>query len=244
MLASKELRYLVRSPQRRSSLIISIVIGTVFALLQSLRTATTDPKAVFGAVVAALFGVHATNNVLGTDAASLWMEQTAGARLKDQLIARSAAASPNLFIPVILAGLVLAIRSGGWSQYLMLSVATLALMGVPLGIGAAISVVAPFNQPDAGNPYSNKKATNAKSGLISVLAVVGILALLVVSAPAIGWMGVAWIVGNPWWIVAGVIATVPYSALCWWAGVALAMRLVRGRETELLSTIGGRRATV
>lgn len=244
ILASKELRYLVRSPQRRSSLIISIVIGTVFALLQSLRTASTDPEAVFGAVVAALFGVHATNNVLGTDAASLWMEQTSGARLRDQLVARSAAASPNLIIPVALAGLALAIRSGGWAQYAMLCAGVVALIGIPLGVGAAVSVLAPFNQPDSGNPYSNKKATNAKSGLISILAVVSIVSVIIVCGPAIAWMGLAWKGGDRWRIVGSVLLTVPYSAGCWRIGLRIAMRIVRDRETELLSAIGGRRAAV
>jgi ABC-2 type transport system permease protein len=244
VLASKELRYLARSPQRRSSLIISIVIGTVFALLQSMRFATSNPNAVFGAVVAALFGVHATNNVLGTDAASLWMEQTAGVRLKDQLIARSAAACPNLLIPVVLAALVLATMSGGWKQFVVLCAATLALIGLPLGVGSVISVVAPFNQPDSSNPHSNKRANNGKSGLISLLAVVGIAAVVVGAAPPFAAMAIAWILGSKIFLALAIVLTVPYSAFCWWLGVKLAMRFVRDRETELLSSIGGRRASV
>ena len=99
VMVAKELRYLARSPQRRSSMIVSIVIGTVFALLQSMRYNSANALSVFGAPIAMLFGVHATNNLLGTDAASLWMEQTTGTRLRDQLIARGIAATPNLFIP-------------------------------------------------------------------------------------------------------------------------------------------------
>jgi ABC-2 type transport system permease protein len=244
VLASKELRYLARSPQRRSSLIVSVMLGTVFALLQSMRFVTSNPNAVFGAVVAALFGVHATNNVLGTDAASLWMEQTAGVRLKDQLIARSAAASPNLLIPVVLAAFVLATMSGGWKQFVVLCAGTFALIGLPLGVGSIISVVAPFNQPDSSNPHSNKRASNGKSGLISLLAVVGISAVVVGAAPPFAAMALAWVLGSKVFLAVAIVLTVPYSAFCWWLGVKLAMRFVRDRETELLSSIGGRRASV
>ena len=244
VLASKELRYLSRSPQRRSSLIISVVIGTVFALLQSMRFATSNPNAVFGAVVAALFGVHATNNVLGADAASLWMEQTAGVRLKDQLIARSAAASPNLFIPVVLAAAVLATMSGGWRQFVFLVAASFALVGVPLGVGSVISVLAPFNQPDSTNPHSNKRANRGNGGLVSLFAIVGIGSVIVGAAPPFAGMAVAWILNSNWLLALAIAVTIPYSMLCWWLGVKLAMRLVRDRETELLSTIGGRRAAV
>jgi ABC-2 type transport system permease protein len=244
VLTSKELRYLGRSPQRRSSLIISIVIGTVFALLQSMRFANSNPNAVYGAVVAALFGVHATNNVLGTDAASLWMEQTAGVRLKDQLIARSAAASPNLLIPTILAAFVLAVMSGGWVQFAVLCATTIALIGLPLGVGSIISVIAPFNQPDSGNPHSNKRANNGKSGLISLLAIVGIGSVVVGAAPPFVAIAVSMFLHKPLFVVLAILLTIPYSAFCWWLGVKLAMRFVRDKETELLSTIGGRRASV
>lgn len=244
VLAAKELRYLSRSPQRRSSLIISVVIGTVFALLQSMRFATGNPNAVFGAVVAALFGVHATNNVLGADAASLWMEQTAGVRLKDQLVARSAAASPNLFIPVVLAAAVLAVMSGGWREFVVLVGASLALIGLPLGVGSVISVLAPFNQPDSTNPHSNKRANRGNGGLVSLFAVVGIGSVIIGAAPPFAVIAVAWILNSNLLIALAIAATVPYSMLCWWLGVRLAMRLVRHRETELLSTIGGRRAAV
>ncbi len=244
VLASKELRYLSRSPQRRSSLIISVVIGTVFALLQSMRYVTGNPNAVFGAVVASLFGVHATNNVLGADAASLWMEQTAGVRLKDQLIARSAAASPNLFIPVVLAAVVLATLSGGWRQFVVLVAASFALIGLPLGVGSVISVLAPFNQPDSTNPHSNKRANRGNGGLVSLFAIVGIASVIVGAVPPFVGLAVAWIAGNNLFLLLAIVLTVPYSLLCWHLGVRLAMRLVRNRETELLSTIGGRRAAV
>jgi ABC-2 type transport system permease protein len=242
VLASKELRYLARSPQRRSSLIISIVIGTVFALLQSMRYANANPSSVFGAAVAALFGVHATNNVLGTDASSLWMEQTAGARLRDQLSARSLAAAPNLVIPTILAAGVLAAMSGGWSEFMLVSICALTFIGVAMGVGVVVSVVAPFNQPDVGNPYSNKRVTTGQGGLVSLLAVVGIVSLMVISLPPTVVIGVGWFAGRSDIVVGGVLFSAVYSWATWRLGLRLAMRIIGDREVDLLSRLGGRRS--
>lgn len=242
VLASKELRYLVRSPQRRSSLIISIVIGTVFALLQSLRYGHANPSAVFGAAVAALFGVHATNNVLGTDGSSLWMEQTAGARLRDQLAARSVAAAPNLVIPTILASGVLAAMSHGWSEFAVMTVCSLTFIGVPMGVGVVVSVVAPFSQPDVGNPYSNKRVTTGQSGLVSIFAVVGIVSLMVLATPPAAVIAIGRFTHHPSVMVAGVAFSAVYSWFIWKLGLRFAMRIVRGREVDLLAQLGGRRA--
>jgi ABC-2 type transport system permease protein len=242
VMTAKELRYLVRSPQRRSSMIISIVIGTVFALLQSMRFNSADSAAVFGAPIAMLFGVHATNNLLGTDAASLWMEQTAGARLRQQLVARGIAATPNLVVPTILSAFVLACMTGGWSELALVVALSLTCWGVPLGVGSIISVIAPFNQPDVGNPYSNKRSNTGQSGLVSALAFVGIVSLMLLALPCAGMVGFGWERGSVTLVAGGVALSAVYSAAIWRFGLNRALRIVRGREVDLLSAIGGRRA--
>ncbi len=242
VMTAKELRYLVRSPQRRSSMIISIVIGTVFALLQSMRFNSANSAAVFGAPIAMLFGVHATNNLLGTDAASLWMEQTAGARLRQQLVSRGIAATPNLIVPTVLAAFVLACMTGGWSELGLVVALSLTCWGIPLGVGSIISVIAPFNQPDVGNPYSNKRSNTGQSGLVSALAFVGIVSLMLFALPCAGMVGIGWARGSFPLVVIGVAGSTLYSLALWKFGLRGALRVVRGREVDLLSTIGGRRA--
>ena len=242
VMTAKELRYLVRSPQRRSSMIISIVIGTVFALLQAMRFNSANTAAVFGAPIAMLFGVHATNNLLGTDAASLWMEQTAGARLRQQLVSRGIAATPNLIVPTILAAFVLACMTGGWAELGLVVALSLTCWGIPLGVGSVISVIAPFNQPDVGNPYSNKRSNTGQSGLVSALAFVGIVSLMLFAIPCAGLVGVGWKWGSVSVVAIGVLASTIYSVVLWKLGLRAALRVVRGREVDLLSTIGGRRA--
>ncbi len=242
ILIAKELRYLVRSPQRRSSMIISIVIGTVIALMQSMRFSSSNSVSVLGAPIAMLFGVHATNNLLGTDSASLWMEQTAGIKLKDQLIARGIAATPNLFIPSILAAFVLALMTGGWVEFSIICAASMLCWGIPLGVGTLISVIAPFNQPDVGNPYSNKRSHSGHGGLVSVLAIAGIVTFMVAALPVVGVVAIGYFTRSFLFLSVGLVVSTIYSLAIWRLGIWAALRVKRGREVDLLTELGGRRA--
>lgn len=243
VMASKDLRYLARSPQRRSSLIVTVVIGTVFALLQSMRYAGGTELAVLGAPIAVLFGVHATNNLLGTDAASLWIDQGAGITLRQQLIARGVAATPNLIVPTVLAAGVLALLNGGVRAFVLIVVLSLTCWGLPLGIGSVVSVIAPFSQPDVGNPHANRRASAGRGGLVSVMAVVGICSLGVSALPVMAVVGIAWSTPSmPALMVVAVALSALWSLLVWRAGLWLGLRVVRGREFDLLADLGGRRA--
>ena len=241
-MVAKELRYLVRSPQRRSSMIVSIVIGTVFALLQSMRYNSANSLSVFGAPIAMLFGVHATNNLLGTDAASLWMEQTAGTRLREQLIARGVAATPNLFVPTILAAGVLAVMTDGYLEFALVALVALTCMGIPLGVGTVISVVAPFTQPDSSNPHSNRRVGTGQGGLVSILAFVGIALLMGLFGPVALALSFGYEARSFPLLSIGLVVSSAYSMMVWRIGLAIALRITADREVDLLGAIGGRRA--
>ena len=243
VMVAKELRYLVRSPQRRSSMIVSIVIGTVFALLQSMRYNSANTLSVFGAPIAMLFGVHATNNLLGTDAASLWMEQTTGTRLRQQLIARGIAATPNLFVPTVLAAGVLAVMTHGYLEFALVAIVAFTCMGIPLGVGSVISVVAPFTQPDSSNPHSNRRVGTGQGGLVSLLAFVGIVLLMALFMPVAMAIGIGYEDRSIPLMAMGLIVSACYSMGVWLLGLKWALRITSDREVDLLSRIGGRRAT-
>ena len=242
VMVAKELRYLVRSPQRRSSMIVSIVIGTVFALLQSLRYNSANTLSVFGAPIAMLFGVHATNNLLGTDAASLWLEQTTGIRLREQLLSRGIAATPNLFVPTILAAGVLGVMTHGYLEFALVAIVAVTCMGIPLGVGNVISVVAPFTQPDHSNPHSNRRVGSGQGGLVSLLAFVGIVLLMGLFIPVGIAVGVGYESRNYPLIALGLVVSCGYSMWVWRLGLRWALRITANKEVDLLSRIGGRRA--
>lgn len=243
IMASKDLRYLARSPQRRSSLIVTIVIGTVFALLQSMRFAGGTDLAVLGAPIAVLFGIHATNNLLGTDAASLWIDQSAGISLRQQLVARGLAATPNLIAPTILAAAVLTILNGGMRAFFVIVTLSFLCWGIPLGVGSVVSVIAPFSQPDVGNPHANRRASAGRGGLVSIMAVVGICSLGVLSFPVVIMIGIAWVEpAHPMLMFGAILGSTVWSLIVWRLGLRLALRVVKGRELNLLADLGGRRA--
>lgn len=242
VLISKELRYLVRSPARRSSMVVSIVIGTVFALMQSLRFNSANVYSVFGSPIAMLFGVHATNNLLGTDSASLWLEQTAGIRLKRLLIARGVAATPNLVVPTVLAAFVLAVMTQGWLEFFLVASLSLLCWGVALGVGSVVSIIAPFSQPDSDNPHSNRRANAGNGALVSVFAVVGITALLGLSLPIVALVMPGYLTRSAILLLSGIAASAIYAMAIWWIGLSIALRVTRKREVDLLASIGGRRA--
>jgi hypothetical protein len=207
-----------------------------------MRFSSSNSVSVLGAPIAMLFGVHATNNLLGTDSASLWMEQTAGIKLKDQLIARGIAATPNLFIPSILAAFVLAAMTGGWTEFCIIVAASLLCWGIPLGVGTLISVVAPFNQPDVGNPYSNKRSHSGHGGLVSVLAIAGICTFMIAALPVVGVIAVGYFTRSFLFLSGGLAVSTIYSLGIWKLGIWAALRVKRGREVDLLAELGGRRA--
>lgn len=243
VLASKDLRYLARSPQRRSSLIVTVVIGTVFALLQSMRFAGGTDLAVLGAPIAVLFGIHATNNLLGTDAASLWIDQSAGITLRQQLVARGLAATPNLIAPTILAAAVLTFLNGGMRAFIVIVAISMLCWGIPLGVGSVVSVIAPFSQPDVGNPHANRRASAGRGGLVSIMAVIGICSLGVLSIPVVIMVGIAWVEPSyPLMMIAAITGSSIWALVVWRLGLRLALRVVKGRELRLLADLGGRRA--
>jgi ABC-2 type transport system permease protein len=243
IMASKDLRYLARSPQRRSSLIVTVVIGTMFALLQSMRFAGGTDLAVLGAPIAVLFGIHATNNLLGTDAPALWIDQSAGIGLRQQLIARGLAATPNLIVPTILAAGVLTVLNGGLRAFFVIVVLSFTCWGIPLGVGSVVSVIAPFSQPDVGNPHANRRASTGRGGLVSIMAVVGICSLGIAALPVMVAVSIAWVNPElPLIMVASIVLSTLWSIFIWRVGLRLALRVVRGRELKLFAELGSRGA--
>jgi hypothetical protein len=144
----KELRALVRSPARRTATIVAVVFGTGFLVLQTFRAGTTPPPAmVLLAPAAAFFAISAIDNQLGYDSASLWLEVACAAPRRAQILARGASWLPALVVPSIPAAILLAARSGGW-RYVPVAVLLAALAsGVPLGVGAVVSTIAPIPIP-------------------------------------------------------------------------------------------------
>jgi ABC-2 type transport system permease protein len=233
---SKELRYLARSPGRRSAMAISMVMGAPFVVLQVLRSGGFQPGSIVYAPIALIFGLGAVNNLVGNDGPSLWLEVTSGARLRDLMIGRGAAAIPYLVIPATLTGLLLLGLSR--SFYLGADVLTFVWFawGIPLGIGSFLSVVAPFSQADDSNPFSNGRGTTGSSVMVMVVAVGGIITAAISSFPLIMLYIWAQQFGAARLLLL-IPASLAYGLAFWRVGVMLAVARVERTGMDLLGLL-------
>ena len=238
----KELHYLARSPQRRSALIVGTVIGAPFALLQAFRIGGASDAAVYLAPTALIFGMGASNNLLGADSPSLWLETTSGASLRALLLGRSIATAPFVVTPVVSAAALIAIVSGGWLGFAEMTVLAVGCCGLPIGVGCLVSVVAPLPQPDTANPYSHRRSSAGEGCLVGLMAVVSLfvvtLLLVPVTAAVLRWHG------QPARVFTMVVpAATAYSVAVWIVCARLAARYATPRLPELLHDLGRRRVT-
>lgn len=238
----KELRYLTRAPQRRSALIVGTVIGAPFAFLQVLRTGHLGPGSVWFAPASLLFGIGASNNLLGADAAALWLETSTGLRMRTLLAGKSLAAIPYLVCPVLVSTVAIGVMSGNGVGALLVIALSLVCWGVPLGIGCLVSVYAPFPQPDQSNPFANRRPSAGEGCLIGVLGVVGLAVAAILLSPVALMMAYVHHRGVVATLVALVLSGV-WSTGIWAAGLAIASRHAQRHEADLLHDLGQRRGT-
>ncbi len=237
----KEIRYISRSPSRRSAFMVGTIIGAPFAFVQVISTGQAGSSSLWFAPAALLFGLGASNNLLGADAASLWIECSSGLSMRTLLTGKSLAAVPYLMTPVLVSTLALGVVSRAWGAMFIMFTLTLLCWGIPLGVGCMISVLAPFGQPDQANPYANRRPTAGEGCLIGFLGLAGLVVITVLALPVAGMVGAARLWGTTGSIAAALLGSALWSMLIWQTGLRWAARYAQKREADLLADMGARR---
>lgn len=183
VIVRKELRYLLRSPYRRASLIVGCLFGAPFVLLQSMRLNPETMPPVAAAPIALLFGIAISHNLLGLDASSLWIELGTGVRLRDLLLGRALAAAPTLVAPVWMAAILTVVVRRDATALVPTLALSIAAAGVPLGVGALISVLVPFPVADDSSPFGNHSAMTGRGCLVALVHAVGLVASAILLSP-------------------------------------------------------------
>ncbi len=183
VIVRKELRYLLRSPYRRASLVVGCLFGAPFVLLQSMRLNPDTLPPVAAAPIALLFGIAISHNLLGLDASSLWIELGTGVRLRHLLLGRALAAAPTLVTPVWVAALLTVAARRDATALAPTLALSVAAAGVPLGVGALISVLVPFPVPDDSSPFGNHSAMTGRGCLIGLVHAFGLTVSAVLLSP-------------------------------------------------------------
>lgn len=237
VLVGKELRYLRRSPQRRASLLISMVLGGPFLLFQFFAHAST-PKGVYLAPLALVFAFGSVNNLIGIDAPSLWLEVISGAQLRTIVMSRSIASAPLVMLPVLTAATAISLVVGFTVHYAVVVMLTVLCVGIPLGVGCVASVLVPFPQHDVDDPASNKRTATGEgclAGLVSGITMACSAVLLLPVAALRMYLGTS---GSNL-ILLGVLTTV-YSGVVWFVAASTSGRWADQRSPELLATLTSR----
>ena len=228
----KELRYLLRSPYRRASLLVGCVFGAPFVLLQSMRIDAEMLPPVAVAPIALLFGIAISHNLLGLDASSLWIELGSGIRLRHLLLGRALAAAPTLVAPVWVAALLtVVVRNDATALVPTLALSVVAA-GVPLGVGALVSVLVPFPVADDSSPFGNQSAMTGRGCLVVVVHSVGLIISAILLSPVFAFAVMRGSV-DP----ATVVGCAVWSALVLFSGAWLGERFSDRRPGALAETI-------
>ncbi len=230
----KELRYLLRSPYRRASLLVGCLFGAPFVLLQSMRIDSEMLPPVAVAPIALLFGIAISHNLLGLDASSLWIELGSGIRLRHLLLGRALAAAPTLIVPVWVAALLtVAVRGDATALVPTLALSVVAA-GVPLGVGALISVVVPFPVADDSSPFGNQSAMTGRGCLVGLVHAVGLVISAILLSPVFAFAVMRGSVDPP-----TVLGCALWSTLVLFSGTWLGERFSDRRPGALAETILG-----
>lgn len=228
----KELRYLLRSPYRRASLLVGCMFGAPFVLLQSMRVdpETLPPVAV--APMALLFGIAISHNLLGLDAPSLWIELGSGIRLRHLLLGRALAAAPTMVAPVWVAAVLTVVVRGDATALVPTLALSVVSAGVPLGVGALISVLVPFPVADDSSPFGNQSAMTGRGCLIGLVHAAGLIISAILLSPVFAFAVMRGSV-DP----ATVVGCAVWSAVVLFSGTWLGERFSDRRPGALAETI-------
>lgn len=185
VIVRKEIRYLFRSPYRRASLVVGCLFGAPFVLLQSTRVDPNTLPPVAVAPIALLFGIAISHNLLGLDASSLWLELGTGIRMRDLLLGRALAAGPTLILPVWVSAFLAVVVTRNATAVVPTIALSIVAAGVPLGVGALISVLVPFPVADDSSPLGNQSAMTGRGCLVGLVHAGGLLVSAVLLSPVL-----------------------------------------------------------
>ncbi|MER5641705.1 transporter [Kitasatospora sp. NPDC002227] len=226
----RHLRYAWREPRAKAAVFTSIGMTLVFCVLSVIQGWATVYVVALAGMMLGLQMV----NLFGMDGSAFWMVAATIATLRDardELRGRALAVVSYALPSILLLALVLATASGKWAELAPALGITLAGLGSGVGLGAMLSVLAPYTMPADGNPMQN--AAPGQSGLVMLNAFGSMFGVAVLSAPVGILLGVLLATDTPAWPV--LLVGPVYGAALAVAGVRMAAGRMIDRLPELLA---------
>ena len=236
---ARELIYLARSPGRRAALLGGTVLGLVYVAF-FVGAFGNNPTVVLSAPIAMLFALQYASNQLGVDPGAFWLEVSSGPTRRARWVGRQLLGVIAVLVPVIVAGLILAVWTGGWVEFGIVMVTMGGATMSMIGVGSWLSPLFVTPVPDSGNPFGSRQAM---SGTGCSAAIVGMLYLVLIGvlvAPAE--LALRWTLDHqPFGVTAGLaVVIVAIDLAVWRVATNVAVRQLPGRELEVLARLDPR----
>ncbi|MFB7267684.1 transporter [Streptomyces nojiriensis] len=226
----RTLRYALRDPKTKASMVTALAIGLIIPVFNALQGTGSVYLGCFGA---AMLGMQMYNQ-FGQDTSAFWMVAQTISSTRDAYVELRARAAALALVTVPYTVLVMVITAaviGEWSSFPAATGLALALLGSMLCTGALASARFPYSIPSDG---AFKNVVPGQAGLAWAGIFAGLLVSAVVSAPVItltiwlkaaGHQDISWIV---------LPLGVAWGALAAWAGLRLAAPTVARKLPEIL----------
>ncbi|GAA1159767.1 ABC-2 type transport system permease protein [Kitasatospora gansuensis] len=187
----RHLRYAWREPRAKAAVFTSIGMTLVMCVLSVVQ----GWGSVYMVAMAGLMLGLQMVNLFGMDGSAFWMVSSTlatPADARDELRGRAYAVL-SYAVPIsTLLGLVLAAATGQWAELPPALGLSYAALGGGVGLGALLSVLAPYAMPADSNPMRNAAPgqggvvlLNTFGSMLGVLVITGPVALLLFALP--GW---------------------------------------------------------
>ena len=228
----RQLRYAWREPRAKMAVFSGIGMTVVLVVLAAVQGWLTTYVLLLGGLMLGLQML----NVFGLDGSAFWLvaatlctPSDARAELRGRALAVASYALPF----IVILGLVTAALGGGRRDLPEAVGLTCALLGVETGIGAVLSVLAPYAMPADNNPMRN--AAPGQSVLLLGNTLGMMVGTAVLTAPLGALVLPLHLADGPTWVMlpAGALYGLALAAL----GIRIAAGRLLGRLPEILATV-------
>jgi ABC-2 type transport system permease protein len=237
--AARELRYVARDPKRKVVVINSLLLGLGGPLYFALRAGGgLAPGTVLLSSVAGFIALLGSMNQFGFEGGALWLDIVAGNVTHDELLGKNLALAVQVVPVMAIAGVALAIVSGGWLFLPGALVMGLGGLGARLAVANVASVRFPQRLADNRNPFAGGGAGQG-CGTSMLITMCLFVQWIVLTPVAIA--GVIIALGGAAYTLALAPAVAVYGFMLWKVGLGMASRWAFWRQPELLLAVDPRR---
>ena len=229
--AGKEFRYMRRDPRFRSQA-VGLVIALAALGFGGGRFLIGTEYAPFLSTVIAWMVASTGFNLFGMDDRSFWAYLVSGVELRRVLAGKNLALAVIGVPAVALVSLLLSLVAADASHLATAILSALAVLAVWLGVGNVTSVMGAFPIPES-NLFGSRNASAAAGAV----AVIGVLAAGVLTAPVAAAVGLPVVLLGPWQGLVGALGAAVFGWFAYRLSLRIAGGLLDDRAQRLLEAL-------